>query len=136
MGLIDENKNYNDPLHINPEVYHVDHPRESYYLNKRLLDAKNAWGNVKDLVETHLKKLDLFDEIDAGKWDEKLPEAAKELEKIEFTLQSLWGFDCNAQFHEWYLIPKCECPIMDNRERQGTKYNIINLSCPVHGKRK
>lgn len=136
MGLLNENGQYNDPLHIDTEDYKISHPRETYYLNKRLIDRQNCWTNVPQIIEAHLEKLDLFDEIDAGKWNDILPAAAKQLKQIEFKMQRLWKFGEDARFHEWYLIPKCECPKMDNADMRGTDYSVINAECPVHGKRK
>lgn len=129
MSILETGK---DPLHIDPSIYKVEHPRESYYLNKNLLDRQNAWENIEELINFHKRKLDLFDEIDNGLWDNNLPKAAQKLQEIEFNMQEAWKFGKNAEFHEWYLIPKCTCPVMDNMELRGTKYNIFSGDCPVH----
>lgn len=56
------------------------------------------------------------------------------IKEIEFAMQRLWGFDEDASYHNhWYLDPKCQCPVLDNRELQGMDRSIINLSCPLHG---
>ena len=128
-----ENEKYVDPLHMHPDTYKVEHTRETYYLNKRLLDSKNAWGNLSELVETHKMKLTLFDEMDKTDDSVKLHAFADGVQQLEFKLQRLWGFSENAHFHEWYLVPKCTCPKMDNADYRGTKYGITSGDCPVHG---
>jgi hypothetical protein len=51
----------------------------------------------------------------------------------EFKLQELWGFDRNANFHRFWEFPHCTCPNMDNNDRLGSSYHVIDMSCPVHG---
>ena len=57
---------------------------------------------------------------------------AKQVTRIEYQLQEAWGFKKNRFMHEWYLVPKCKCPKMDNAEARGTKYQIISGNCPIH----
>lgn len=59
----------------------------------------------------------------------------KELELLEFKAQKAWKFNADKDFHQWWLeMPGCACPLHDNKERTGTKYNVINDTCIWHGK--
>lgn len=63
-----------------------------------------------------------------------IPAYVELIKEIEFAMQRLWGFTEDSSYHNhWYLDPKCRCPVLDNRELQGTGRSIINLSCPLHG---
>ena len=66
---------------------------------------------------------------------ELLPLYSEIHKNIEFTLQELWKFGANANFHRFWEQPQCTCPRMDNEERLGHDYGfIISSICPVHGK--
>ena len=63
-----------------------------------------------------------------------IPEYVSLIESIEYAMQRLWGFDEDSTYHtHWFTDPKCDCPIMDNSERQGVDMKIVNLSCQLHG---
>lgn len=51
----------------------------------------------------------------------------------EYSLQSLWGFDPNSNFHRWWDFPHCSCPTLDNEDLYGTKYDIHVQGCIIHG---
>lgn len=121
-----------DPLHMSPETLKVEHTRKTYYLNKHLLDRQNCWLNLEDLIKTHKEKLDIFDLMDKTDDRNELRELAGQVQDKEFELQRLWKFSIDAKFHEWYLVPKCTCPKMDNADARGTKYSIFSSDCPIH----
>lgn len=55
------------------------------------------------------------------------------IEDMEYTLQGIWGFNRDKNFHtHWLDIKGCKCPHDDNLERIPHG-RIINLSCPWHG---
>ena len=58
-----------------------------------------------------------------------------EIEKREYELQGLWGFDKSKDHHTWWLkIKGCTCPEMDNQDHFGTPYRVYNGNCPWHGR--
>lgn len=58
------------------------------------------------------------------------------LEQIEFSMQRLWKFTEDRNFHTWwYQIPGCQCPVSDNRDNFGTEYRVTHYDCPFHGTR-
>ena len=63
----------------------------------------------------------------------KLKRYAGLVESIEFKLQHHWGFTLSSGFHDWFMVPKCECPKYGNQESRGTDYRHINPNCKVHG---
>lgn len=52
---------------------------------------------------------------------------------IEYSLQDLWGFPKNSNYHKFWDLPQCKCPKMDNEDRYPGGYYVINGSCPLHG---
>jgi len=63
----------------------------------------------------------------------KLKMLANVFDALESEQQKLWNFDVNPDHHYFFDFPGCKCPKLDNQERLGTPYKIINLSCPIHG---
>lgn len=104
------------------------------YINgKLLMGMKISKLTANAIKRAHIVKLKLFDQMEATTNQTKLKELAFFVEINEFTLQELWGFNRDKNWHKWFNVPKCTCPKMDNRERLGTDYTIINSNCPVHG---
>lgn len=57
----------------------------------------------------------------------------KEIESLEYTLQMLWGFPVDPNFHTyWYKIDGCTCPKLDNEDHFGHS-RIIDNNCKWHG---
>lgn len=56
------------------------------------------------------------------------------LESLEYSLQALWKFTRNKNYHRAsFKLKKCECPAMDNKELLGTPYRSYSTMCPYHG---
>lgn len=105
-------------------------------LNERLILRQGVSDEqLERLKQLHVMKLDLFEEMKETDDRDKLREGAKRLQAIEFAMQDNWNFEQDKGMHEWYLIPKCTCPRMDNIDNRypGSDRRIINLDCPVHG---
>lgn len=125
---------YFDPLHIPNTMLVVTYGgEEKYVMNKRLLDQQNCWTNLEAIKEVHWFKQMLYDMIRKERNSKKLKELAKDITECEFELQRLWKFTEDDKFHMFWETPKCQCPVLDNRDRYPTGYYVINLSCPLHG---
>lgn len=105
-----------------------------YKLNPNLIKRQNISDDVIELIkQKHIEKLEIFDKMKSEISNSELKFLANEVEKIEFELQELWGFNKDKNMHEWYLVPKCTCPKIDNAESRGTEFRIVNSECPIHG---
>lgn len=53
---------------------------------------------------------------------------------LEYTLQELWGFDCDKKYHYYNLhINGCRCPELDNMEMVGHSVRrFVSVDCPIH----
>lgn len=109
-------------------------------LNKRLIEQQGLTEQeVAYIEQLHAQREEMFKEMEAldpaPTMDRtKLREYVGKLEQLEFEMQRGWKFEVNRDYHTWwYCAPHCECPKMDNRELQGTKYRITAGSCPLHG---
>ena len=107
-------------------------------LNEKLVEkqglTKAGVARVKLLHgerEVLFKRMEsLSPETDYG----ELRECVTELTDLEFRLQEAWGFELNSDFHSWWFrAPHCQCPVLDNFDAVGVKYNYINADCPLHG---
>jgi len=125
---------YKDPLHVGFDQLTVKFDGVPLFiLNKRLLDMQNCWENLEDIKEVHELKF-LFQEMMKLEKDlEMLRSLAADITECEFELQRLWKFSLDANYHRFWIVPKCECPRMDNEDRYPHGHYIINLSCPIHG---
>lgn len=111
------------------------------YLNENLIFEQNLTDeDVTALCQMHDNRIGVFDEMERLDPSdpvqlECLRENAAMLTKIEFKLQELWKFPQDSNFHSWWFhVPHCTCPVMDNMDCIGTKFNIMNAACVVHGR--
>jgi len=109
-----------------------------YRLNERLATAQGVTDEqLTKLRDLHQQKLMLFEQmelLDPTTEPGRLKSLAFAVEQIEFDLQANWNFPQDPNFHEWYLVPHCKCPTLDNRDRKGTQFKVISTFCPIHGK--
>jgi hypothetical protein len=98
-----------------------------------IISRKLESDMVASIRQLHIDRDVIFSHMRESDDPSTLKELARQVEAIEFELQANWGFDVNASFHEWYDVPKCRCPKLDNRERRGTGYSVIATDCPIHG---
>lgn len=104
------------------------------FLNQALVQRNNvSVEKLEKIKKLHLKKHEIFEEMQEETSVELLKSYAKLVETIEYELQSLWGFTKDKNFHQWYSVPHCKCPKKDNMQRQGTPYQIYNQHCVIHG---
>lgn len=105
-----------------------------YNLNSNLVLKQGiSASDLRNLKLLHREKLEYFEKMRATDDPKQLKEFAHEVECIEFEMQKAWNFAQDRSFHEWYRVPKCTCPKMDNADSRGFDQRIINLDCPVHG---
>lgn len=106
-----------------------------HQLNHKLLQKNKVTQEQQDKLQALYDEL--FDLLQASKLDKTLKDyeaRVKELENLEYKLQENWNFPKDKQWHSyWWKLPQCTCPKLDNRERLGTGYQIVTLSCPYHG---
>jgi hypothetical protein len=104
------------------------------YLNPTLIKKNSITDNeIEELKRLHCIKAHIFEQMEKTDDPKLLKSFAKDVTETEFALQKTWRFIPDETMHEWYKVPKCQCSKMDNAERRGTKYQVINGNCPVHG---
>lgn len=102
-------------------------------LNRALVEKMGLDQNqVNKILVLHQEKHDVFDAMKETDDKKTLRNLAKLVTQIEFDLQEAWGFQKDSSFHEWYMVPKCTCPKLDNQDRKGTPYNVYSSTCPIH----
>ncbi len=109
------------------------------YLNARLLDQqgihKDKAGKVKfeRLKELHRSR----HYVELTMKNTTAPGILKHLgyvwTMIQYALQQEWGFREDPKFHEFWNLPKCTCPKLDNEDRHPAGKPIFNIDCPIHG---
>ena len=76
----------------------------------------------------------LFEKAENTDSVEELIAISEQVKHTEYMLQEIWKFKLDKNLHRyWFMIPKCDCPKIDNRERLGTGHFIISDNCPIHG---
>lgn len=115
------------------DVYHPVTGEYIFMLNVFILNAQDAWQNLEAIKDMHMLKQIIYIDIEQENNGKRLKELALDLQEVEFELQRLWGFTEDARYHKFWQYPKCTCPQMDNEDRYGTKYKIVNQQCPLHG---
>lgn len=120
-------------LGVDPVVNGVD-GKPVYRLNSNLIMNKGlTTDEVFELISLHQQKLQIFDAMEKTNHPAKLKELAAQVTEIEFAMQKAWHFTQDANFHEWYRVPKCLCPKMDNVDARGTSFRVTTQNCPIHG---
>lgn len=114
-------------------VIHNDKP--VFNLNPAFVEKQGlSETDIEKIKALHVQRLDIFDKMKAESDVASLKSLASEVEQCEFALQEVWGFEKDANMHLWYKVPQCDCPKLDNAERRGSRYKIINEKCKIHGK--
>lgn len=90
--------------------------------------------DVEKIKALHVERLNIFDKMKVENNVSLLKSLASDVEQCEFALQEVWGFEKDATMHLWYQVPQCDCPKLDNAERRGSRYKIVNEKCKIHGK--
>lgn len=91
---------------------------------------------VEKILRLHIDRLELVDrmrELDPTKDLQELLDLESKHRENQYALQEAWGFSRDSSMHDWFEVPHCSCPKMDNRERKGTQYQIRSLDCIYHG---
>jgi hypothetical protein len=102
-------------------------------LNSRLVENQNVSQTDQDIIQRlHELKHCVFQFMQDTDDVDKLREYAQIVETIEYKLQKHWGFKLDRNFHDWFDVPKCSCPKMDNRDAKGTLYRTISGGCKIH----
>lgn len=102
-------------------------------LNSRLIENQNVSKENQDIIhKLHEIKHYVYQFMEETDDSDKLRKYAGIVESIEYKLQVHWGFKIDKNFHEWFDVPKCACPKMDNREMKGTPYKTISGACKIH----
>lgn len=102
----------------------------------KVLSVKDRWAAMDEKTREHIKmwhkSLRLI-KANAFAYKQAGANPVQMIEDIEFTLQMLWGFPSDANYHtHWREIKGCSCPTWDNMERIGYG-RVIDSSCPWHG---
>lgn len=101
-------------------------------VGKTLQQRINEMTPVEHAALTALHRL--MDEIVDSPRGEKY-DPNEFIEDIEHTMQGLWGFTRDRDFHiHWLRRAGCTCPKMDNHDLMGAPYRIVTDDCPFHTK--
>lgn len=118
----------------------MEYTDKDFIINKHMIISRRLFEDKKlshfDLckLKHHYRILySLFSKARNTDSIRVLREIGKQVEFTEFTLQKIWRFPQDKNYHRyWFKIPKCQCPKVDNEERVGTEYRIISESCKIH----
>lgn len=95
-----------------------------------LQERINLMTDVEHTALTALHRLmdEIVDDPRQDKYDTN-----QFIEDIEFTMQGLWGFTRDRDFHiHWLRRKGCTCPKQDNHDLMGAPHRITRADCPHH----
>lgn len=100
-------------------------------INKKLAQARNLnESTITAIEEIHIRLDHIL--VRPSMYVDSPKMAVEMLENLEYTLQLLWGFPLDQNYHcYWFELKGCTCPKLDNRERLGYG-RIITDNCPYH----
>jgi hypothetical protein len=108
-----------------------------HYINPELVFQQGLNDDeIEQLKELHVQRFENYFNISVAveEGDEKaLADLLKEFTECEFHMQKVWGFPEDETYHRFWDIPACKCPKVDNIEKIGSPYKVINMNCPLHG---
>lgn len=122
-----------DPLHIPYAELVVTNRDESMTLNKSLLDRQNCWQNLDLIKSLHMERMELEHVMELVSNPSHLKELFQIWTDIQFDLQEAWGFPRSKDHHMFWTVPRCTCPVLDNRDSYPSGYYYIASKCPIHG---
>ena len=96
------------------------------------VDIKEAYKKLNTAEKMAISTLhNILDDIKQN--PERYTDPVQLIEDIEHTLQGLWRFQRDANFHtHWIDIKGCTCPRTDNMDRIGYG-RVTDNDCPWHG---
>lgn len=102
-------------------------------INRHLVAQQKCEDNLPAIILQHQLKLQIYDWIREETDPAILHEYACWITNVEFTLQELWNFPKDQNYHKFWETPACQCPKMDCADNYPTGYYYIAQSCPLHG---
>ena len=115
------------------DIYEVCYGKYKIKLSRFFLENNKAEGNLEAIKDKFKNKFKLFTEMDKTDDSAQLKELADKVTENEFEIQELFNFSRDANFHRFWEMPKCKCPVMDNQDYWGLQYAVFNSNCPIHG---
>jgi len=117
------------------EIYDVEN-RYIGMLNSQLVKQQKINAETISLLKiTHQIRDIYIKAMEVASSRSALERYARELEKLEYLQQTLWGFEKNSDWHRWYAVPQCSCPYYKNEKLWGKPGKWVNVKCSVHGNR-
>lgn len=90
-------------------------------------------GDDQAAIRVLAKRLDMFLKRPLMYTSEE--NVASVVEGFEYVLQSILKLPMDRNYHKyWYMVSGCKCIAhkLDNQDRWGTPYRVINADCPYH----
>jgi len=103
-------------------------------INEELVRSRNIdEAGLERLRELHVQRYSLEEAMKNTDKRTLLKELFYHWTINQYELQDIWGFERNSDFHPSHRLPKCTCPKLDNDDRLGTLYKVVDSTCPLHG---
>lgn len=103
-------------------------------INKKLAEELGLSEKVKFNINSLHKYRDrIFKRMEDSVDKEELRSLDLTLDRVEFTLQRLWGWKPDRNYIKFWNRPKCRCPRLDNEDNYPYGYYTVMMDCPLHG---
>jgi len=123
----------------NPEIHVLVDGKVIARINERMLQERGRSEKlplIKKLHQIRYQVIQVMKSVhDSDGINENFLTYVEIIRQIDFLLQDAWGFSRDERYHQFWELPGCLCPKIDNEDRWPTGYYVINQECPIHGKR-
>ncbi len=115
----------------------VQYGKRKIFLNPRLIAEKRLTDEqVQTIKDLHIARMRIESLMGRCKKPEKIRWWFDTWTENQYLLQEAWGFERNSDWHPSHRLPHCTCQKLDNDERIGTSYKVVNPECILHGEKK
>lgn len=91
--------------------------------------------SVSTILKLHTKKdklLQKMQRLDPDEDIDTLRTLAKAVMANEYALQKAWGFRKDRSYHKFWMLPHCQCPVLDNEDQYPFGPYYVNENCIYH----
>lgn len=114
----------------------VQYGKRKIFLNHHLIAEKCLTDDqVQTIKDLHIARMKIEIWMERCKKPEKILWWFATWTENQYLLQEAWGFEQNANWHPSHRLPHCVCGFIDNEDRLGTPYKVVNPDCILHGEK-
>jgi len=102
-------------------------------INRSLVEKKGlTQEQIQHLLNLYKNKFNIYELMENENSYKLLQSYNGAVENLNFEIQKALKIPENRNFHDWYNVPKCQCPKKENKNNEGTEKRVYVNYCHVH----